>query len=88
MMGTTYLKIKPHVRLKIVNASRRSEIELTLPPRVLCTDNAAMIAAAGLEKLKRNEQAPWDVDAFPTLPFTNTIVNKETAENPKQFRTV
>jgi N6-L-threonylcarbamoyladenine synthase len=63
-------------------------LELTLPPRVLCTDNAAMIAAAGSEKLKRNEQAPWDVDAFPTLPFTNTIVNKETAENPKQFRTV
>lgn len=42
-------------------------LALTLPPRALCTDNGAMIAAAGLRKLKRQEFASWDEDAISTL---------------------
>jgi tRNA N6-adenosine threonylcarbamoyltransferase len=42
-------------------------LDLTLPPRALCTDNGAMIAAAGLGKLKRQEFASWDEDAISTL---------------------
>ncbi len=31
------------------------------PPKALCTDNAAMIAMAGLQRLERGEQSPMDV---------------------------
>jgi len=55
------LRLKLEVRAKILG------LHVTLPPRALCTDNAAMIAAAGLEKLKRKERMAWDVDAISTL---------------------
>ncbi|HEY1377094.1 MAG TPA: carbamoyltransferase N-terminal domain-containing protein, partial [Gemmataceae bacterium] len=40
--------------------------ELLIPPAELCTDNAAM-AALAVEKWKRGEYAPQDVDAEPSL---------------------
>jgi N6-L-threonylcarbamoyladenine synthase len=54
-------------------------LHLTLPPRSLCTDNAAMIAAAGLEKLKRQECASWEEDAISTLQCKNQFVAKAAA---------
>jgi len=55
------------LRLKLEKRARTLRLDVTLPPRALCTDNGAMIAAAGLEKLKRKERAAWDVDAISTL---------------------
>jgi N6-L-threonylcarbamoyladenine synthase len=40
--------------------------ELFIPPPALCTDNAAM-AALAVEKWRRGELAPLDLDAVPTL---------------------
>lgn len=51
-------------------------LDLTLPPRALCTDNGAMIAAAGLGKLKRQEFASWDEDAISTLQCKSEFFSK------------
>jgi len=38
-----------------------------LPSRELCTDNAAMIAAAGWHRLRSDGPTPLDVGASPNL---------------------
>lgn len=40
---------------------------LTIPPMELCTDNAAMIAAAGSVHFARDDRAGWDLNAHPGL---------------------
>jgi N6-L-threonylcarbamoyladenine synthase len=42
-------------------------IRLFIPSPALCTDNAAMIAGAGVVRLRRGERAGWDLNAAPSL---------------------
>lgn len=44
-------------------------LDFVAPPLALCTDNAAMIAWAGMERLERGQSDPLDVSARPRWPL-------------------
>ncbi len=46
-----------------------SNVPVLIPPVRLCTDNAAMIAAAGHFRFEAGERSELDLDAFPSLPI-------------------
>jgi N6-L-threonylcarbamoyladenine synthase len=54
------------LRAALEDMARAEGAELFIPPLSLCTDNAAM-AALAVEKWRRQEWAPLDLDAVPTL---------------------
>jgi N6-L-threonylcarbamoyladenine synthase len=56
-------------RLRELTAERADAagLELFVPPPKLCTDNAAMIGAAGSLWFKRGDRSRHDLDADPAL---------------------
>ena len=44
-------------------------VPLVVPPPALCTDNGAMIGAAGARRFEAGERAGLDLDARPSLPL-------------------
>src|SRR5690625_3846384 len=42
---------------------------LLIPPLYLCTDNAAMIAAAGAIAYEQGHRSPWTLNAKPSMPI-------------------
>lgn len=47
--------------------SARSPVPVLYPPLELCTDNAAIVAAAGFFRFEAGERAGWDLDVVPSL---------------------
>ena len=54
---------------RVADAVRSSGARVFAPSPRLATDNAAMIARAGLFRLERGERASLDLNAYPSLPI-------------------
>jgi N6-L-threonylcarbamoyladenine synthase len=57
------------LRAAFTAACREKGLALFLPPLSLCTDNAAMVAAAGYAHLQRGEFSDLRLDVFPNAPL-------------------
>jgi tRNA N6-adenosine threonylcarbamoyltransferase len=61
------------LRERIEPAAKAEDIAVMFPSLELCTDNAAMIAAAGWSRLVRGERTALDVRADPGLPLAQAV---------------
>ncbi|HLI14956.1 MAG TPA: tRNA (adenosine(37)-N6)-threonylcarbamoyltransferase complex transferase subunit TsaD [Acidimicrobiales bacterium] len=57
------------LRAAVAAAAAERDLHLFLPSPAMCTDNAAMIAAAGHFRLERDGPTPLDAGAEPNLPL-------------------
>jgi N6-L-threonylcarbamoyladenine synthase len=59
------------LRAALQEAFEEVEVELIIPPLSLCTDNAAMIAAAGTVLFEQGKRGSMDMNARPGLDIEN-----------------
>jgi N6-L-threonylcarbamoyladenine synthase len=56
-------------RVLLQAVGERAQLPVLCPPPALCTDNAAMIAAAGYYRWRAGERADLRLDVLPSLPL-------------------
>lgn len=59
------------LRTRLEEEANRRGVALHLPSPALCTDNGAMIAAAGEFRLERGDLTPWGVDVSSALRLSD-----------------
>jgi len=52
---------------------KKSKMEYYVPELQYCTDNAAMIARAGMERLNKGQKSASDLNAYPSLKLNNSV---------------
>jgi N6-L-threonylcarbamoyladenine synthase len=62
------------LRREMRAAGEADGFRVYIPPPKRCTDNAAMIAAAGFHRLQRGLRAPLDLNAVPNAPLPKRAV--------------
>ena len=60
------------LRAELKRRGEAAGLEVFIPPKRLCTDNAVMIGAAGFYRLMAGEQAGLDLNALPALRMFGT----------------
>jgi N6-L-threonylcarbamoyladenine synthase len=64
------------LRAALAETALRAGSRLVAPPPALCTDNAAMIAWAGLERLAAGQRDPLDFAARPRWPLESLTLDR------------
>ena len=67
------------IRAALEKLAQDKGFTLFAPPMDLCSDNAAMIAWAGIERLKKGEQDSFDFKARPRWPLDPTAAPRHGA---------
>ena len=70
------------LRAALQSRAEGEGIRLALPRVQFCTDNAAMVAAAGLWAYQQQRWAPWDLDARPALAIEATSTENVSGTAP------
>lgn len=68
------------LRDDLAKVCAKTDRRLLAPSPKLCTDNGAMIAAAGTNRLVHGERSGLELDADPNLPLINLVVGKAATE--------